>query len=87
MTKRRGGRSIPYDNEKPCAAFMLVMHEASIGLIFIVGVKLKWVMTQEARTTAEPALHYRGLGGWATNKQIRLWLPKTLLATIISNLT
>ena len=80
MPKRRSGWIIPYDNRKPYAAFMLVMHEASIGLFYCMG---------EAETGDDAGITHnrracsalQGLGGLATNKHMRLWLPKTLLAT------
>ena len=80
MPKRRDGWSIPYDNRKPYAAFMLRTHEASIGL-FPFGDEV-WTFDDAGSThnrRASSAL--QGLGGWATNKHMRLWLPKTLLAT------
>ena len=41
-------------------------------------------MTQTFFTIAELALHYGGIGGWATNKQRAKCKTFALLATIIS---
>ena len=57
-----------------------------IGRLFIFGHKPGRRMAQTLVTTAELALHYRGIGGRATNKQGAKSKTFAQLASVISNL-
>ena len=64
---------------------MLVMHEASIGF-FPFGDEVRAFDNAGNTHNRRACSALQGIGGWATNKQMCLWLPKTLLATFMSNL-
>ena len=65
-------------------AYLCRRSTTGIGRLFIFRREPNRRMTQTFFTIAELALHYGGIGGWATNKQRAKCKTFALLATIIS---